>query len=152
MLAFGLALHGQALAQDDENQSQESIEATASVETGDFAQRLELAKEMHKIRSTRDQVDSAVESVSQRLPEDRRMAFKSSMQNALNYNAIEKISINAMAETFTKEELEAMVEYNKKPEAQSANVKFSEYQNLVGPEIIKMIDKAMMRMRTGAPQ
>lgn len=147
-LILALSLSGQVYAQD-EAQIAEPAVAETPVVTDDFQQRLTLAKEMHKIRSTKEQVDSAVESISARIPEDQREAFKTNMRSILNYNAIEKISINAMADTFTLKELDAMVEYNKKPEAQSANEKMTEYQGKVGPEIVQMIDKAIMRMRTG---
>lgn len=151
MLTFALSV--QVYAQDEGTSPEAAAEASevdaASPAADDFQQRLDLAKEMHKIRPTKQQVDAAVESISVRIPADQRDAFKANMRSILNYNAIEKISINAMAETFSIEELEAMVEYNKKPEAQSAADKMSEYQSKVSPEIIQMIDKAIMRMRTG---
>ena len=142
-----LSLSGQVYAQGEVESSEPAVEAPATAD--DFQQRLALAKDMHKIRPTKEQVDSAVETISARIPEDQREAFKTNMRSILNYNAIEKISINAMAETFTLEELAAMVEYNKKPEAQSASKKMQDYQSKVSPEIIQMIDKAIMRMRTG---
>lgn len=115
----------------------------------DFARRVELATEMHKLRPTAEQVDAAVESVSRQLPPEQASNFKVNAGNMLNYRAIEKISINAMAETFTTEELEAMVDYYSKPEAKSIAGKYETYQQKVGPEIVKMIDRAIMRMRTG---
>ena len=54
-----------------------------------------------------------------------------------------------MAEIYTLPELEAMVEYYSKPEAKSAAEKQEAYQDKVGPEITKMLDKALMEMRTG---
>jgi hypothetical protein len=67
----------------------------------------------------------------------------------LNYEALEKISIDAMAETYTVAELEAMNEYYSKPEAKSAQPKYSNYANKVFPEITRMLDEAVMRVRTG---
>ncbi|HRQ60152.1 MAG TPA: hypothetical protein PLO23_01330 [Alphaproteobacteria bacterium] len=115
----------------------------------DADKRLELAKKMHELRPTKTQVMQAIEVVSQRVPEDKRAAFEGSMMGAMDFKAIEKISIDAMTETFTVPELEAMVEYYSKPEAQSASDKLPDYQRKVGPEIIRMIDKAMMKVKTG---
>lgn len=111
--------------------------------------RLELSRKMHELRPTKAQVMQAIEVVSQRVAEENRPAFEGAMMNAMDFKAIEKISIDSMAETFTEAELEAMVEYYTKPEAQSASDKLPEYQRKVGPEIIRMIDKAMMKVKTG---
>lgn len=154
LLALGLLVGGNvpvALAQDSDAASDAAQESTTA-DAEDFERRHEIATEMHKLRPAKDQVDAAIETVSRKLPQAQRETFKMSMRNALNYNAIEKVSINAMAETFTLAELEAMLEYNKKPEAISANQKFDDYQKKVGPEIVRMIDKAMMRVRTGTDQ
>ena len=104
---------------------------------------------MHEIISTRSQVNAAIEQVANSRPEAERENFRTSMQNALNYKAIEKISIDAMAETYTADELEAMVEYYSKAEAQSIAKKDEIYKSKVYPEIIRMLDAAMMRIRTG---
>ncbi len=111
--------------------------------------KIELATEMHKFRPSKIQVNSAIDQIASAYPSSTREAFKTSMRRVLNYKAIEKISIDAMAETYTQEELEAMVGYYSKPEAQSATEKYSDYAGKVRPELIKMIDKAMMRIKTG---
>jgi hypothetical protein len=126
-----------------------SAESDVSDAAKDFERRLELAREMHKLRPTAEQVDAAVESVASRLPPEQAGNFKINAGNMLNYRAIENISINAMAETFTIEELEAMVDYYSKPEAKSIAGKYEAYQQKVGPEIVKMIDRAIMKLRTG---
>jgi hypothetical protein len=150
----------QAIAQEDsapeaEMAAEDSASASALEEDvadnqgSDYKERLALAKEMHEIRPAADQVDSAIESVSLKMPEASRESFKSRMRNSLDYRAIERISINAMAVTYTLAELEAMVEYYSTPEAKSALDKTSVYQQKVGPEIVRMIDRAVMQMRTG---
>ena len=115
----------------------------------DLQRRLELAEQMHEFRPAREQVDHAIDSVAARLPASDQESFKSTMGNILNYKAIERVSIDAMAETFTEAELEAMVAYYKQPEARSVSDKYDEYYARVGPEIVKMIDAAMMRMKLG---
>ncbi|MFN3700296.1 MAG: hypothetical protein ACK4VI_02090 [Alphaproteobacteria bacterium] len=160
VMAFGLAavtaVAEEAVDAADQAQASEDAasESSASISIDDpdaatFPRRLELATEMHKIRPSAAQVDAAVESVAAQMPRMQADSFKASMRNILNYRAIERISTHAMAETFTVEELEAMLEYYSKPEAQSAQDKFELYQNKISPEIVRMIDQGIMRMRAG---
>lgn len=139
----------QAEATSGNTQTASSEEPAAETSEPNFKARLALAKEMHEIRPAADQVDSAIDSVALQMPENARNDFKAKMRNLLNYRAIENISINAMANTYTLEELEAMVEYYSNPVAQSAIEKTGIYQQKVGPEIARMIDRALMQMRTG---
>lgn len=118
----------------------------------DLDERTALAKKMHDINPARDQINGAIDDVAQSQPEAERETFKTAMRSILNYQAIEKISIDAMAETYTKAELEAMVEYYSKPEAKSAAKKDDLYNQKVYPEIGRMLDQAMMRIRTGSGQ
>ncbi len=147
-----------AFAQDSEAaQAEMTVEGakggatdqTSENQGSDFKERLALAKEMHEIRPAAEQVDSAIDSVALKMQQASREGFKSKMRNLLDYRAIERISVSAMAETYTLEELEAMIEYYSKPEAQSALDKTAVYQQKVAPEIVRMIDRAVMQMRTG---
>lgn len=116
----------------------------------DAVRAQELARQMHELRPARAQVEQAITIVAaQRVPDDKRAAFESALKNALDFKAIEKISIDTMAETFTADELAAMVEYYSRPEAQSAADKLPKFQQKVGPEIMRMIDRAMMQVKTG---
>lgn len=121
----------------------------AQENVGDPAKRLELSKKMHEINPTADQINAAIDDVALAQPEAEREAFKLAMRNALNYEALDKISTDAMAEVYTEAELQAMVDYFSKPEAQSAAKKEEQYNAKVYPEITRMLDQAMMRVRTG---
>lgn len=114
-----------------------------------LGKKLALAKTMHEIRPVRVQVDAAVKRVSERLPAYERQNFVVTMQSMLNYNAIERISTDAMVDTYTLVELKSMVDYFSKPEARSASTKVNSWARSVHPEIVKMIDRAMMRIKTG---
>ncbi len=114
-----------------------------------YDERLELAKKMHDLRPVRDQVENAIAQFSQTRPPAERETFKVAMMNVFNVKALEKISIDAYVDTFTVEELRAMVEYYSKPEAASASDKLGNYSAIVYPEIVRMLDKAAMRVRTG---
>jgi len=115
----------------------------------DEARKRELAQEMHEIRPSDQQVNAAIERLAQTYPPEQREAFKLAMSRALNYKAVEHISIEAMMETYTLPELEAMVAYFRQPEARSASDKYEDYAAKVRPELIKLIDKALMRVRAG---
>ncbi len=115
----------------------------------DNARKMELAQKMHDFRPVRDQVDDAINRYAQTQPEQTREGFKTAMRSVLNYQSLEKISVKAYVDTFTLPELEAMVEYYSKPEARSASDKFNNYVAIVYPEIIKMLDQAAMRVKTG---
>lgn len=126
--------------------------AEAKAELEDDAiltKKVALAKTMHVIRPTRDQVEAAVNRVAQQLRPQDRQNFVIAMRASLNYNAIERISIDAMVETYTLKELESMVEYYSKPEAKSASRKIAAWAGQVQPQIAKMLDEAMMRIKTG---
>jgi hypothetical protein len=114
-----------------------------------IAKKADLAREMHQIRPTRVQVDAAVEQAAKGMPDEQRRAFISAMKTVLNYNAIEKISIDAMVETFTLSELQAMVNYHKMPEAKSISEKMPNWAMKVQPEVVRMLDAAIMRVKTG---
>lgn len=119
----------------------------------DLEKRLELSKKLHKVMpvSVRQQIDLAIDDIAKRQPEAQREIFRSNMRNALNYQALEKISIDAMAETYTVEELQAQVDYYSLPQAKSINDKYEQYAQKVFPEITRMLDKAVMTSRTGNP-
>lgn len=113
-------------------------------------QKLALAREMHEYRPASVQIRTALEAVSKRLSPADAATFRNAIEKTADYKELEERSIEAMADIFTLEELQAMVDYYSKPEAQSASEKFSEYQKSLQPEIVKMLDAAAMEMRTSA--
>lgn len=130
-------------------ESQAEAAATPAKDDADYDRRVKLATELHTLRPTKPQVYDAIDRVSTMQPQADRAAFVTAMRNILDYRAIEKISVDAMADTYTAEELEAMVEYYKQPAAQSAMTKEAAYGQKVYPEIIKLLDQAMIKVRAG---
>lgn len=123
------------------------VQAQVSVETAE--RRLELSKQLHEIKPIKPRIDHSIDNIANQMKNTDQRAFAATVKRILNYNSIKTASINAMAEIYTVEELEAMIEYYSKPEAKSAAEKQDEYQQRVSPEITKMMDKALMEMRTG---
>ena len=112
---------------------------------------IQLAKKIHELRPARLQVDSAIEQAAQKLTPQDRTAFIVATRNALNYRVIEEQSVLAMADVFSKEELQIMLDYYSRPEAESINEKLDLYAGRLQPLIVRSLDKAMMRAKTGAP-
>jgi hypothetical protein len=117
----------------------------------DFEARLALAQEMHQIRPLDDNIDLVIEQIAINFPEDRRDQFVARMMGQFDRGVLNRISTNAMAETFTTKELAAMVDYFGSPEGRAITDKMPVYQALIQPEILKLVDKAMMELRTGNP-
>ena len=115
----------------------------------DLAKRIELAKEMHKIRSARMQVQEAIDQVGRNLPPLDRDRFTKMVEKAFDYDALEKLSIDTMVELFTTQELQKMVDYFGSAEARSIEKKLPVYQEKIQPYIIKSLDSAMIADRTG---
>lgn len=126
-----------------------AVEAEDTSQDATYDERVTLAKEMIKIRPVREQVESAINQYAQTRPPAERDSFKTAMRNVFNIKALEKISTDAYVDTFTVQELRSMVEYYSKPEAKSATEKFGDYAGIVYPEIIRMLDRAAIRLKAG---
>ena len=127
---------------ESQSQPEEKVDAT-------YEERIELATKMHDLRPVRAQVEGAIDRYAETRPANERESFKTAMRSVFNLKALEKISVDAYAETFTVEELRSMVEYYSKPEARSASDKYENYAAIVYPEIVRMLDRAAIRLKTG---
>lgn len=117
----------------------------------DHATKIELVNKMHEIRPARKQVDEAINQVARNLPAVDRDRFIKMVENAFDYDKLEQLSKDTMVDLFTVAELQKMVDYFGSPEAQSIGEKLPKYQAKLQPEIIHMLDAAMIQERTGGP-
>jgi uncharacterized protein len=117
----------------------------------DWPKRLELARKMSIVQPASQQVEQAADQLAQNISPPDRPAFKAKIIASIDDKKLEQVSIDAMARTFTVAELERMIEYFSAPEARSIAEKMQIYQQLVTPEIYRMMDAAEMAARTGAP-
>ncbi|MBL4803596.1 MAG: DUF2059 domain-containing protein [Alphaproteobacteria bacterium] len=128
------------------------LPVTVFAQDDDFAQRLVLAERMLEIRPAEKQIDRAIDTYVKNYmfnaAEEDKEVFRTAMKRLMNPKALEKVAVDAYAETFTLEELEAMVDYYSKPEAQSASDKQRQLNSRIGPEIANMMDRALIRLRT----
>ena len=123
--------------------------AAHAQDASDEAERAALAEKLGTIKPVREQVQSAVEQIVRTTPPDQQALFRARMLDSVDFNALEKVSADAMAEIFTAEELEAMIAYFGSEEGRSIIEKMPIYQELMRPAMVKELDKALMEVRTG---
>jgi hypothetical protein len=114
-----------------------------------FARKLELARQVQERYPVRPQLDSAIEYYIRRFPAQQREAYRAALHRVLNYRALEKISLDAYIEVYNAEELQAILEAKEDENPAVFIEKRDEYAALVTPEIVRMLDRALMRARTG---
>ncbi len=134
-LFFAFAGAGNVFAQSADDPSIESRQA--------------LAEQMNEIRPLRQQLESAVDKIAGKLPEKDRKALTKNILSSVDDKKLETVSVDAMVEIFTEAELKRMVDYFGSDEAQSISKKLVIYQGMIQPEIVKMLDKALMEARIG---
>lgn len=128
------------------------VSAQDAAKTVVSAKRLELAEKMHDIWPIRTRMESAIDSVAEGFPEEKRAEIKAAMRKSIQFDQLEEASVKAMAETFTEEELVAMIEFYGSETGRSISAKTGNYEFALRPIIVQMIDKAMLSLRTGQGQ
>ncbi len=111
--------------------------------------QLELAGKMHEIWPIRTRVESAIDAVSQNFPPEKQAEMKAKMRKNIQFDQLEEESTKAMASIFTEEELQAMIDFYGSDTGRAISAKTSDYELALRPVIIKMMDKAMLDLRTG---
>ncbi|MCB1530604.1 MAG: DUF2059 domain-containing protein [Rhodospirillales bacterium] len=149
LLGF-LVLAAPAFAQDAPEEEKAAQAQEKPVLDPDFEQRLNLAEKMHDIWPIRPRVEDALDMTAESLPEAERAEFKAHMRKVIKYDQLEEESIEAMARIYTVEELQAMLDFYSSKEGRSVSAKTSEYMEALEPAIIKMLDGALMSVRTGS--
>mgnify|MGYP001820151971 CR=1 FL=1 len=115
-----------------------------------YEKRLELSRKMHEIWPKRPKVESALEQISEQIEPQERLRFKAGMRKAIEFDALEEGSIDAMADIFSAKELEAMIAFYGSKEGRSVSHKTSDYEKALIPLVTKMIDKALLDVKLGS--
>lgn len=113
------------------------------------AETLALAEKMHEVWPIRIRVESAIEAVSKNFPEERQAEVKAAMRKNIQFDLVEEESIKAMATTYTAEELQAMIDFYGSETGRSISAKTTDYEMALRPIFVKMMDKAMLDLKTG---
>lgn len=119
----------------------------------DKSERLKLSKDLHDIRNSRERINGMIMSAADAVPEADREDFQRYVQFKIDYDALEKKSINYAAEIYTVPELKAMVAYFGSPDGQAAEAKAETFTDKIGKDIIKEIDAAILAAKyDGVPE
>lgn len=111
--------------------------------TGDRAERIRLSKDLHDIRHIRDRINDTIAEAAQSIPPADREDFQKYVQLHVDYDALEKKSIDVAADVYTVPELKAMIAYFGSDAGKAAEAKSADYAGKIGPDILKQIDAAI---------
>lgn len=125
------------------------IGAPAFAQDTDASERWALAEKVNAANPVTRQMEASVLRIATEWGLAEKEKFRREMMATIDLPAMEKASVQAMADTFTKEELTVMLEYYSRPEAAKIMEKMPVYQGLLQPGIAREIDKALMKLRTG---
>lgn len=125
------------------------VSMPAFAQDGDLSARRELSAKMHEIWPVRTRVEEALDSVAENMPEGDRASFKAQMRKAVDYKQLETESVDAMAAIYTEAELKAMIGFYSSPEGRAISAKTDDYMKALQPVMVKMLDNALLTMRTG---
>lgn len=106
---------------------------------------------MADLSPPREVVEIAINQIISTAPAAEQQELRSKMTSAYDFDGFRQTVIKSMAETFSEAELQAMVDYNSRPEAKSIARKMSAYQSKIQPDMTKKLDVALMVARTGRP-
>lgn len=106
--------------------------------------RLKLATEIHQKVDVRERLFKAMDVLTQFMTPTEKASFWTKMKVAMPAEKVNAVSIQAMADTYTEDELKAMLSFYSSPAGQSAEAKRSAYEKRVGPEFTKLLDQAVI--------
>jgi hypothetical protein len=133
-----------------------SLPAFAQDPIGDdghaYDKRLELATKMHEIWPMRTRMETVIDNVASNFDADKQNEIKASLRKAMDYKQLEEESTKAMATIFTEEELQAMIAFYGSEAGRAVSAKTADYELALRPIMMKMMDKAMLDLRTGQTQ
>jgi hypothetical protein len=112
-------------------------------------ERMALARELQKFRPAKLQTEAAIDRFLRAAPPSQQDILRTKLNAVINYKALDIASVDAYAEIYTEEELRAMIAYYGSAAGKSASEKSGQYAARIYPQIIQMLDKALMDMKTG---
>lgn len=132
------------------NEPKGEIKEIKTQDDESYEERLKLAQKMHEIWPMRQKVESALDALANNIKESERLKFKAGLRKAINYEALEETSIDAMADIYTIDELTKMIDFYGSKEGKSISYKNKDYEKALQPIMIKMMDKAFLDAKMGS--
>jgi len=146
LIALILFLSGPAYAEDADGTP---VPVASAVAPETAVARLALAQKMHEIWPVRTRIETAIQFVASGYPPEKQTQIKAAMRKSIQFDQVEEASIKAMAETFTEDELKAMIEFYGSDAGRSTSAKMQDYELLMAPIMTQMLDKSMLDLKTG---
>jgi hypothetical protein len=94
------------------------------------------------IYSMRDMMAGMADSMAVQIPVEGRKRFVDMMKNSFDYDAMNRLSCNALAKHFSVEEINALAAFYGSPAGRSAMTKFGPYMTDLMPGIMLEMQKA----------
>lgn len=112
--------------------------------------REKLARQFHRINPPSKIIDAAINVAASSLQNEQEKArYIKSMQILVDTEAAEMASMKALTTTFSADELEFLVDIYSSEIGVRTLAKVPAYQQIITPEISKILDNALLTMKTG---
>ena len=118
-----------------------SLSATAGAE--DAAMKRAAAERYLAATPISDLITQATNEMAKQLPAEQQESFRQLMLNEVDAERLEQITLEAMIETFTTEELNAFADFYGSAVGKSAIAKFGVYMSKVNPPLQQELMRAL---------
>lgn len=117
--------------------AQESAPVPEAPKAEISTKQLELAKQYLALDPIEEEIKRGVAQTAEGIEADQRVLFRSMADKHINYARVRAAAQVAAAETFTEDELKALIKFLNTPEGKSVRLKMSEYQKKIQPTIME---------------
>lgn len=111
--------------------------------SADLAAKIELAKQYSAAVPVEKEIAESIDTLILQVPVENRALLKSNLQRFIKADRLRTVSELALAETFTLDELKAMVAFYETPEGKAVKDKMGQYQEKIQPILQQMIRDAV---------
>jgi hypothetical protein len=122
-----------------------SVASAQGTDSDTEANRREAVKEYLEVQPVEKMMRDVVEKMSAGMPGESK-ELTQAMMDELRYDTLRTAMIDAMANTFTVEEIEALTQFYSTPEGRSVMEKMSSYMAKLQPVIMKEVQRSMKQV------
>ncbi len=110
-------------------------------------EKLKLANKLESLRPAWEELNVFIRNTAKQFPEHRRFAFIVAMERSIDKNAVKTAAVSSLAETFSEDELRALIRFYEDEDIQSGMAKMQEYKERLHPQVSELLDAALMKIR-----